>query len=66
MHLQVNGGARQLRDHLTRAPRAGDEGLAQRRVAGEVNADIVPHSQHGQRLLAEGDAVEIVHAPGGG
>ncbi|MGV8961013.1 MAG: sulfur carrier protein ThiS [Stenotrophomonas sp.] len=66
MLIQLNGSARQIRAPLTLAALLIDEGLAQRRVAVEINGDIVPRSQHGERLLAEGDVVEIVHALGGG
>ncbi|MBU2097476.1 MAG: sulfur carrier protein ThiS, partial [Gammaproteobacteria bacterium] len=34
--------------------------------AVEVNAEIVPRSQHAVSVLNPGDAVEIVHAIGGG
>ena len=40
--------------------------LAGRRVAVELNLDIVPRSQHDSTRLAEGDQVEVVHAIGGG
>jgi sulfur carrier protein len=43
-----------------------EEGLAERRVAVEVNGEIVPRSQHGDHQLKDGDVVEIVHALGGG
>ena len=42
------------------------EGMAERRVAVEVNGEIVPRSLHAMHALAEGDRVEIVHALGGG
>ena len=42
------------------------EGLGERRVAVEINNEIVPRSRHGERALADGDRVEIVHALGGG
>ena len=42
------------------------EGLAQRRVAVEVNGRIVPRGRHGEHVLQPGDRVEIVHALGGG
>jgi sulfur carrier protein len=41
-------------------------GHAGRRVAVEVNRAIVPKSLHAEHALAEGDAVELVHALGGG
>ena len=42
------------------------EGLAGRRVAVEVNREIVPRSAHATHVLAAGDRVEVVHALGGG
>jgi sulfur carrier protein len=40
--------------------------LADKRVAVEINGEIVPRSQHGERGLAAGDRVEVVVAVGGG
>ena len=40
--------------------------LTGKRVAVEHNGQIVPKSQHGQTMLAEGDVIEIVVAVGGG
>lgn len=40
--------------------------LTGRRVAVEVNLEIVPRSQYAQYRLGEGDRVEVVHAIGGG
>jgi sulfur carrier protein len=42
------------------------QGLTERRVAVEINGEIVPRSRHAEHALAEGDVVEIVHALGGG
>ena len=42
------------------------EGFAQRRVAVEVNGEIVPRGSHASHVLQAGDRVEIVHALGGG
>ena len=42
------------------------EGLAGRRVAVEVNGEIVPRGRHAGHALRAGDRVEIVHALGGG
>ena len=42
------------------------ENLAERRVAVEINGDIVSRSQHGERVIQAGDRVEIVYAIGGG
>ncbi len=41
-------------------------GLNQRRIAVEVNREIVAREEYAGRTLAEGDQVEIVHFVGGG
>lgn len=41
-------------------------GHGDRRVAVEVNCEIVPRSRHAEHKLHEGDRVEIVQAIGGG
>ncbi len=43
-----------------------EAGYAGRRVAVEVNREIVPRSRHDAHELSEGDRVEIVQAIGGG
>ncbi|PAU73830.1 sulfur carrier protein ThiS [Halomonas sp. XH26] len=40
--------------------------LDNKRVAVELNKEIVPRSQHETHYLRAGDLVEIVHAIGGG
>lgn len=37
-----------------------------RKVAVERNEEIVPRSLYGETMLAQGDAIEIVHFIGGG
>ena len=66
MDIQLNGQARTLAAAATIADLLGIEGLAERRVAVEVNGTIVPRSQHATHVLGEGDKVEVVHALGGG
>ena len=41
-------------------------GLTDRRIAVEVNEQLVPRSELPERVVAPGDRVEIVHAIGGG
>ena len=65
MQLQVNG------DILAFEGRTISDLLAQleiegRRLAVEVNRDIIPKSEHAAHLLQDGDVIEIVHAIGGG
>ena len=66
MDIQLNGEARNLPVGSTINSLLEQEQLAGRRVAVEVNGEIVPRSRHGEYLLGEGDRVEIVHAMGGG
>ena len=40
--------------------------LDARKVAVELNEEIVPRSRYGTTMLASGDALEIVHFIGGG
>lgn len=66
MQIQLNGDARVLEGGSTISELIDSLGLAGRRIAVEVNEEIVPRSQHGAIHLADGDRVEIVHAIGGG
>ena len=66
MDIRLNGAPRAVPARCSIADLLEDAGLGGRRVAVEVNGEIVPRGAHGDRLLAEGDRVEIVHALGGG
>lgn len=66
MNIQLNGEARTLPDSATLLDLLQAEQLLERRVAVEVNGEIVTRSLHPSHVLAEGDVVEIVHALGGG
>lgn len=66
MRIQLNGEAFELPDGATVAALIDRLDLAGRRVAVELNLDIVPRSQHLTTALREGDQVEVVHAIGGG
>ncbi|PHX52189.1 thiamine biosynthesis protein ThiS, partial [Pseudomonas syringae pv. syringae] len=65
-HIQLNGEPFELPDGETVAALLTRLDLAGRRVAVELNLDIVPRSQHVATVLSEGDQVEVVHAIGGG
>ena len=43
-----------------------EAGLAGKRVAVEVNGEVVPRAEHGTRRLVDGDRVEVVTFVGGG
>lgn len=66
MHIQLNGDQRELASQLTISELIEQLALTGRRIAVEVNEEIVPRSQHAEVRLSPGDRVEIVHAIGGG
>jgi sulfur carrier protein len=66
MDITLNGEPRALAAPATITQLMQAEGLAERRVAVEVNGEIVPRSRHDAHALADGDRIEIVHALGGG
>lgn len=66
MQIVVNGESRQLPAPVTVAQLLRDMSLAGKRVAVEVNREIVPRSRHEATQLKDDDRVEIVVAIGGG
>lgn len=66
MELTVNGETRKLPQPLSVAQLVAELGMAKRRIALELNGEILPRSEFGQTLLADGDTLEIVQAIGGG
>jgi len=66
MNIVLNGDPRTVAAPLSISQLLQAEGLGERRVAVEVNGEIVPRSRHDERVLSDGDRVEIVHALGGG
>ena len=65
MKLTVNGETMEF-DGTTVADLVRQQGLAGRRLAVEINREIVPKSVHDSHPLKDGDVIEIVHAIGGG
>jgi thiamine biosynthesis protein ThiS len=66
MRVTVNGEPRDLRDGVTVAELVNELGLRMRRIAVEINLDILAREQYAGRALCDGDVVEIVHFIGGG
>jgi len=66
MQLLINGQATEMPAELTARQLVERLELAGKRIALEVNGEIVPRSVYAERRLREGDKVEIVHAIGGG
>ena len=66
MQIIVNGAATEVADAITMAELIEQLQLGNRRLAVEVNAELVPRSRFPERRLAPHDQVEIIHAVGGG
>lgn len=66
MFIQLNGESFELPAGATVAVLLDRLELTGKRVAVELNLDIVPRSQHANTVLQDGDQLEVVHAIGGG
>lgn len=66
MKIFLNGRPHECGTATTVTRLLEETGHGERRVAVEVNREIVPRSLHAQHTLHEGDRVEIVSAIGGG
>lgn len=66
MQILVNGEPRSVAPGLTAAQLVELLELGGRRLAMEVNREILPRSQYAAHELRDGDRVEIVQAIGGG
>lgn len=66
MNITLNGEAREVADALTAQQLIEQLGLTGKRLAIEINREIVPRSAYASHRLNEGDTIEIVRAIGGG
>ncbi|MBD8524228.1 sulfur carrier protein ThiS [Pseudomarimonas arenosa] len=64
--ILVNGQPHRLPTPISVAELLVQLGHEQKRVAVELNREIVPKSRHAEQQLADGDQLELVHAMGGG
>ncbi|AUB77676.1 MULTISPECIES: sulfur carrier protein ThiS [Spiribacter] len=64
--LYVNGEARSVPAETTVARLVESLELGQRRIAIELNGEVVPRSEHASRSLNDQDRIEIIRAIGGG
>lgn len=62
----MNGSRRNVPEDYTAAQLVEALELGERRIAMEVNEEIVPRSHYPQYRFTPGDRIEIVHAVGGG
>lgn len=62
----LNGHMHEVAAGTTISALLAELGVEPRRVAVELNLDLVPRAMHAQRRLAPGDRIEIVTLVGGG
>jgi sulfur carrier protein len=66
MKILLNGEPRDVDEGLSLGALLDATPYGQRRIAVEINREIVPKSRRGEHILREGDQIEIVQAMGGG
>ncbi|MCK5719614.1 MAG: sulfur carrier protein ThiS [Thiomargarita sp.] len=66
MNISLNSEIKQVIDNFCITDLIKELNLENKRLAIEVNEEIVPRSQFESYIFSEGDMVEIVHAVGGG
>jgi sulfur carrier protein len=66
MEIELNGEKMQVPTEISAAGLIDHLKLADKRLALEVNQEIVPRSQYAEVMIKDNDTVEIVHAIGGG
>jgi len=66
MTVMLNGEERHCREGSTIAHLVEELGLGKRRIAVEINRDILPRDEYATHRIQPGDHIEIVHFVGGG
>jgi len=66
MTLTINGKEKTLHEALSVRALVDSLGLGEKRVAVEVNKELVVKQEWASRILREGDHVEVVTFVGGG
>jgi len=66
LEIFLNGECREVAEDITISQLLALLDMQGRRLAVEVNEEIVPRSEHDSHRLQPGDRVEVVQAIGGG
>ncbi len=66
MQVTINGEHEAFEREMSVADLLADRRIESRRVAVEINEDIVPRKTYADRLVRDGDRIEIVTFVGGG
>jgi thiamine biosynthesis protein ThiS len=65
MQIQINGEDREV-SSKTVVGLLESLGIDPKRVAVELNMEILPKAEYSEKAIADGDKIEIVHFVGGG
>ncbi|NOQ13084.1 MAG: sulfur carrier protein ThiS [Methyloprofundus sp.] len=66
MNVYVNGETKQYAESISVADIVDDLGLANKRIAVELNKEILPFNQYAETRVKSEDCLEVVQAIGGG
>ncbi len=66
MKIKLNGETRQVVDQCSITEVLKILDLQDKRVAVEVNLEVIPRAQHSSFMLSADDKIEIIQAVGGG
>ncbi len=64
--ITVNGEIYSVKNETTLIEVVRDRGFDEKRIAVEINGEIVPKASYSETLLKEGDSLEVVSFVGGG
>ena len=66
MNVIINGAPSTLQEGTTVSALLADLSLPADGVAVAINLHVVPRGQHAERVIVEGEKIEIIRAVGGG
>ena len=66
MNITINGVEKTYTSSLTLEVLLNELDQSSKKVAIEVNEEIIPRSQYKNKLVVDGDKIEIINAVGGG
>jgi len=66
MQIVINGETKNVSEKLSAQQLLQELGIAEQKLALEINQEIVPRSTLSEYEIQPGDIVEIIHAIGGG
>ena len=66
IEIIINGETKTVQEDITALQLLIDMGIAEKKLALEVNQEVLPRSMLSEYFLQAGDTIEIIHAIGGG